>query len=390
MYKLKRLFEYIWFFIILIAAEAVSVFVRNCPNYKDLWIVSERGLDARDNGYHFFKYMTKEHPEINTAYIISKTSPDYKKVSALGRVIYRRSFCHYLSYLLAKVRVSTHIEGYAPDILFFQKTRKLVPCRAKNIFLQHGIIKDDLEFCHADRTNIDMFVCSAVPEYEYVDKVFGYKKGVLQLTGLCRYDNLHRNEKPTHKILYMPTWRSNLRSCSRSTFLASEYFEKNNSLLNSTELAALLEKYDYELIFYPHFEIHRFLDSFDSDNGRVKIADFANNDVQTLLIDSDILLTDYSSVYFDYAYMRKPIVYYQYDEEAFRALHYGKGYFDYRRDGFGKVVETESDVLSELEHILKNNAVPDDIYMQRMNAFFKFSDKNNCKRNYDAITKLLQ
>ena len=53
MYKLKRLFEYIWFFIILIAAEAVSVFVRNCPNYKDLWIVSERGLDARDNGYHF-------------------------------------------------------------------------------------------------------------------------------------------------------------------------------------------------------------------------------------------------------------------------------------------------------------------------------------------------
>ena len=389
MYKLKRIFDYASIFFILITAEIVSFFVRNRPEYKDLWIVSERGIDARDNGYHFFKYINKEHPEINSAYIISKSSADYEKIAKLGRVIQYRSFSHYLSYLLAKVKVSTHIEGYSPDILFFYKYGKHISGKAKKVFLQHGIINNNLEFCHADRTNIDMFVCSAVPEYEYVDKVFGYPKGILQLTGLCRYDNLHRNERLTHKILFMPTWRHSLRTCSRQNFLSSEYFKKYNSLLGSRELNALLEKYDYELIFYPHYEVHRFLDCFATNNDRVKIADFKNNDVQQLLINSDILITDYSSVYFDYGYMRKPMVYYQYDEAAFRAEQYAKGYFDYRRDGFGKVVETETEVIAELDHILGSGIKPDDEYLNRMNSFFKFNDRNNCKRTFEAIQKLL-
>ncbi|MBR0365839.1 MAG: CDP-glycerol glycerophosphotransferase family protein [Clostridia bacterium] len=391
MYRLKRIFEYARFFIVLIAAEIASVFVRSNPLYKDLWIVSERGLDARDNGYHFFKYITREHPEINSAYIISEDSPDREKVASLGRVISYGSFRHYLSYLLAKVRVSSHIDGYAPDILFFNKNKfgKFIPNKSKNVFLQHGIIKDDIEFCHEDNTNIDMFVCSAVPEFEYVEKTYGYKKGIIQLTGLCRYDNLRKNEKPTHKILFMPTWRSSLRTCSRHTFLSSEYFKRYNSFLNSKKLAELLDKYDYELIFYPHYEVQRFLDCFGTDNKRVKIADFKNNDVQQLLIDSDILVTDYSSVYFDYGYMQKPMVFYQFDEQAFRAQQYKKGYYDEKRDGFGNVVETEDEVIAELYHILENGLKPDDIYLKRMTSFYKFSDKNNCKRNFEAVCKLL-
>ena len=373
----------------LLLAEIASLFVRFCGKYKDLWIVSERGTDARDNGYHFFKYVTKEHPEINAAYVIAKNSPDYQKVADLGRVITYGSLCHYISYILAKARISSHIEGYSPDILFFNKYGDFVRKKGKNIFLQHGIIKDDINFCHADRTNLDMFVCSAVPEYEYVDKTYGYKKGILQLVGLCRYDNLKRNEKPTKKILFMPTWRSELRSCSRRAFLESEYFKKYNSLLNSEQLISVLNEYDYELVFYPHFEVQRFLDCFSVSNSRVKIADFKNNDVQDLLINSDILLTDFSSVYFDYGYMRKPVVYYQFDEAEYRSTLYGKGYFDYRRDGFGKVTETEEEAISELTHILENGAVADEMFLERMNAFFKFNDRDNCKRNFEAILKLL-
>ena len=234
-----------------------------------------------------------------------------------------------------------------------------------------------------------MFVCSAVPEYEYVDKTFGYKQGVLQLTGLCRYDNLKKKDIPTRKILFMPTWRSRLRSCSRRSFLMSDYCQKYNSLLNSKRLAELLEKYDYELVFYPHYEVHRFLDCFETNNSRISIADFKNNDVQDLLINSDVLLTDYSSVYFDYGYMRKPVVHYQFDEEEYRTHQYGQGYFEYRHDGFGKITETEEDAIAELEHILENGAVPDDVYLQRMNTFYKFNDKNNCQRNYEAVLKLL-
>ena len=388
MYKLKRLFTYIRVFLEMVAAEAASLFLRKKPAYRDLWIVSERGTEARDNGYHFFKYLRREHPEINAVYIIADHSPDREKVASLGTVIPYGSFKHYLCFILAKYRVSTHIDGYSPDILFFNKFGKLFPDKAKKVFLQHGIIKDDLAFCHAANTNIDMFVCSAVPEYEFIDKHFGYKKGVLQLTGLCRFDNLKKTETPTHKLLFMPTWRSVQRSIDKNTFMQSDYFKVYNAFLNSEALARLLERENYELIFYPHYEVHRFLDCFDTSLPRVKIADFAHNDVQDLLIHSDVLITDYSSVFFDYAYMRKPVVYYQYDENEFRTGHYGKGYFEYRRDGFGDVVETEAELMKSLERIFENHLEPEKLYLDRINAFFSFSDTENCRRNYEAICKL--
>ena len=389
MYKIKRLFTYIFVFLATTAAECVSLFVRGSKTYKDLWIVSERGTEARDNSYHFFKYLRREHPEINAVYIISEDSPDRQKITALGKAVEYGSFRHYLCFVLAKVKVSTHIDGYSPDILFFHKFGKLFPDKSKKIFLQHGIIKDDLAFCHADQTNIDMFVCSAVPEYNYIDRVFGYPKGVLQLTGLCRFDNLVKPDHATRRLLFMPTWRTNLRSCNRRTFLNSDYYQKYDSFLNSEKLAALLETFEYELVFYPHFEVHRFLDCFHADNPRVHIADFKNNDVQQLLIESDILITDYSSVFFDYGYMRKPVVYYQYDEAAFRAVQYKEGYFDYRRDGFGPVTETEDGTVDCIRRILKNGNRPEDVYLDRMNAFYKFNDTKNCERVYKAICSLL-
>ena len=389
MYKIKRIFIYIKVFIIMLAAELASLFVKRSKAYKDLWIVSERGVDARDNAYHFFKFLTKEHPEINSVYIISKSSPDRGKVEPLGELVEYGSFRHYLCYILAKVKVSTHIDGYSPDILFFHKFGKLFPDKSKKIFLQHGIIKDDLAFCHADQTNIDMFTCSAVPEFDFVQANFGYPEGILELAGLCRYDNLKKPEKPTHRILFMPTWRSNLRTCTKSTFAQSEYFQAYNSFLNSENLGKLLEEYDYELVFYPHFEVQRFLDCFETNNPRVIIADFEHNDVQDLLINSDILITDYSSVFFDFAYMRKPTVYYHYNDEEFRANHYKEGYFSYKRDGFGKVVETGDEVVENLRHILDNSLEPDKEYLDKINNFFAFNDADNCKRNFEAICKRL-
>ena len=389
MYKVKRIFIYIRVFLIMLAAEAVSLFVKRSDQYKNLWIVSERGIDARDNGYHFFKYLRTNHPEINSVYIISNDSPDREKVAPLGELVEYGSFRHYLCYILAQVKVSTHIDGYSPDILFFHKFGKFFPDKSKKIFLQHGIMSNDLPFSHADQTDIDMFVCTAVPEYEFIKSTFGYPEGILQLTGLCRYDNLKKTDAPTHKILFMPTWRSNLRTCKKAAFLESEYFKEYNSFLNCSELEELLEKYDYELIYYPHYEIQRFVDCFTTSSDRVKIADFKHNDVQELLINSDILITDYSSVFFDFAYMRKPVVYFHYNDEEFRKNHYKEGYFKIKRDGFGDVATTKEAVVNSLGNILENGLKPDEIYLNRMNAFFCFNDNNNCERNFEAICKLL-
>ena len=51
-----------------------------------------------------------------------------------------------------------------------------------------------------NNVNLDLFVCSAKPEYEYVNSLYGYKDNVVQMLGLCRYDALYKNEQPTKKF----------------------------------------------------------------------------------------------------------------------------------------------------------------------------------------------
>ena len=61
-------------------------------------------------------------------------------------------------------------------------------------------------------------------------------------------------------------------------------------------------------------------------------VDNSEIDIQNLLKDSALMITDYSSVFMDFAYMEKPEIYFQFDEDQFRSTHYAKGYFDYKKD----------------------------------------------------------
>ena len=110
--------------------------------------------------------------------------------------------------------------------------------------------------------------------------------------------------------------------------------------------------------------------------------------MQNLLIKSDVLITDFSSVFFDYGYMEKPMIFYQFDKESFRQQHYEEGYFDYDRDGFGEILYDENDVIDELDRILENGCVLDDKYRKRIDKFFTLRDENNSQRNFEAIKEI--
>ena len=384
---IKKSKDYISCFVNYGAAVIVAPFAKNKEKYKDLWLIAERGIDARDNAYYLFKYITANHPEINIAYAITKDSADRERVEKLGRIINHNSFEHYISLVLSKVKISTHIMGYTPYIDFFVKADKKGIIKGKKIFLQHGIIKDNLTYLYNNNVNLDLFVCSAKPEYEYVKSLYGYKDNVVQMLGLCRYDALYKNEQPTKKVLLMPTWRYNLQGADKKEFVKSEYYKVYSNFLASEKLKNVLEKYNYELLFYPHIEFQRFIDTFKGCE-RVKIVTFNDSTVQNLLIKSDVLITDFSSVFFDYGYMEKPMIFYQFDKESFRQQHYEEGYFDYERDGFGEILYDENDVIDELDRILENGCVLDDKYRKRIDKFFTLRDENNSQRNFEAIKEI--
>ena len=75
--------------------------------------------------------------------------------------------------------------------------------------------------------------------------------------------------------------------------------------------------------------------------------------------------------FFDFAYMGKPVFYYQFDSEEYRAGHYQEGYFSYEKDGFGPVLRTEKDLCSKLLSCLEQNGRAEALYAQRIQKFFE-------------------
>lgn len=384
MRKLKVLVKYMYYLL-----EYYFLFPFSLWKYRnrEIWLVAERGTDARDNGYHFYRYLRENHSDIETYYVITEDSPDRPKVEALGNVVCHGSVRHYLLFLAAKYKISTHIAGYTPYISFYSRYAKLMPWKGKRIFLQHGVIKDDLVDLYREKTDVDIFICGAKPEYDYISANFHYTNEV-KYTGLARYDALH-DAKTKDQILLMPTWRMYLGGCVEQELAQSDYVTKWNAVLHDQRLLDALKRNGRKLVFYPHYEVQKkFLHLFSSEDPSVVIADFDHYDVQQLLMESQLLVTDYSSVFFDFAYMKKPCVYYQFDEDQFYAGHYKRGYFDFREMGFGEVLTNHDELIHTLIDYLENQCQMKEEYAQRSDGFFPLHDTNNCERIFEEIQKL--
>ena len=300
------------------AALCAGVLKVTNPRYRHVWLVSERGREARDNGYHYFAYLRQAHPEINAVYVADPKLPDYDRVAQLGSVVPYRSWRHYLLCAASEMKVSTHVSGYTPDIERYYMLDKLHIVRGKKVFLQHGIMIDDMKWYHYPNVVMDLFVTTLQKERDFVESAFGYPKGVVRRLGLCRYDALLHPHETKRQVLFMPTWRTYaVEGKTQAEFEQTDYFQHWQAVISDPKLEKLLTKYGYDAVFYPHFEVQRFLSAFHTENPHVKIGALGQMDVQTLLMESALLITDFSSIQFDFAYMLKPEIYYQFDEARY-------------------------------------------------------------------------
>lgn len=378
----RRLFQ-LYIVIKLVITKIYVIIFR--VKHDDIWLIAERGVDARDNGYFLYKKIKRDYPNIKVKYVISNDSPDYKKIDESDIIIYR-SFKHFIYYLTSKILISTHLQGYSPnsDVFIKLNYKRILPVRGKQVFLQHGITKDRMFYFDYTYNHLDLFISGAIPEYEFIKKEFGFDDNHLKLTGFARFDNLINKEE--NMILLMPTWRFTHNRQSDNEFLNSEFFERYQNLLLSPRLAKYLEDNNVELYFYPHHETQKFLHYFKISSSSIILASKYDYDVQDLLKRARVLITDYSSVYFDFGYMKKPIIYYQFDYEEYRKYR-DEGYFDYKRDGFGPVVSDDDKLIDYLIEYYKEGLKEE--YLTRITKFFKYQDQNNSQRILDEIFKLL-
>jgi len=122
----------------------------------------------------------------------------------------------------------------------------------------------------------------------------------------------------------------------------------------------------------------------------VRVVTSAQYDLQYLLKSSAVMITDYSSVAFDFAYMNKPLLYFQFDYDKFREGHYQEGYFSYEKNGFGPVCYDVEHLTEEFCRIVENEMEIENKYSNKIKEFFEYRDKENCKRTYEAILDRLR
>ena len=323
--------------------------------YGNCWLLMDRDCKADDNAEHFYRYLLRIKKAGNAFFALRRDSPDWARLEAEGfRLIAFNSMEHYAAFINAALLISSHANGFVLAPLQQRHIRDLV--RWRFVFLQHGVIIHDLSRW-LNTKPIDLFVTTTRAEYasiahEESDYKFSEKEVVL--TGLPRHDRLQTLERKRRSILIMPTWREYLNipddGDPASRFLQSTYAVHWKSLLGSSQIKELSQQHGLDVVFCPHPNVTRHVDKFEVP-AYITVCDALSiPSLQPLFAEAAVLITDYSSVSFDVAYLDKPVLYYQFDDgEIFAVGHiYDRGYFDYAADGLGPVCTTEANLLRQL------------------------------------------
>ena len=217
--------------------------------------------------------------------------------------------------------------------------------------------------------NWDYLISSNKYSTEIFERAFKYHKKFLELgypiNDIFFKDNTEKIEElktklniPKDKkvILYAPTWKDDEKNASWEHFFNLEI-----------DLERLYDKFKNEYVFL--LKMHHLV----SENLVIdeKMKDFAidlsdYDDIQELYIMSDILITDYSSVFFDYAHSRRPILFFVPDLNHYIENVRGL-YLNMEKDLPGPLIKDNDELIYAIENIDK---VSDD-YKERYDEFYE-------------------
>ncbi|MGP9837810.1 CDP-glycerol glycerophosphotransferase family protein [Arthrobacter sp. 179] len=348
---------------------------------KPVWVIGELPYKAQDNGLHFFRFMREFHPEIDAYYVIRRDSPERRNLEGYDHILDYRSKEHIDKVLEADRIVGTHDPGFLYPIRTPEFERRV---KADKIFLQHGVTGAKWMVPNYGKQVSDfqtdlILVCSE-REKEFFVRDFGYAPREVAVTGFTRFDALFAGDvvRNENQILIMPTWRPWLQD--PDYFTDSEYYQRWLELLNSQELDDLKRRDGASIVFCLHPNMQQFSRYFAGDDVRVVIQ--GEVDVQRLMKESSAMVTDYSSVAFDFAFLDRPVVYYQFDADRFPAPH-----ADPTTELPGPVVADQAGVLQALSSMIDRSCRMQDLYHERASRFLTHRKGSNNERTFVAISQ---
>lgn len=357
------------------------------PKKKNLWLFG--AWQARiyaDNSKYLFEYICQFHPEIDAVWI-TRSQAVVNHVRALGYRCYSMGSLAGM-WLAARAEAAFETEGDwdVSPVINREKT--------KVIQLWHGIAGKAASWKDANGNNLwseevgrrfRSYYWMATSE-KYIEVLSGITtvpKERFFITGYPRndtfvtkprnvyFEKMMGEQKNSKWMIYMPTHRN---------------FGKEAINLEAFQMVDNeLKKRNIYMVYKPHFhELKNLLPYEDSFSNIVLAKDQeVYADVYSYLHYFDLLISDYSSVGYDFLCAKKPIILFPYDIEHFRKAD--AGLFDhYEEIPAGPFCYSWEEVINTACELFENDTWKEKREICRL-TFHPFDDGRNCERVYRTV-----
>ena len=351
----------------------------------------------------FFGKSYSDSPKYLYEYLYDKYGDQYRFIWCLNRrtreVKGRPSICrrHSLRYVYYTARAKYFICNTRQPAWF--KKRK------ETVFVEtwHGTplkkLAFDLEDIHAVSQDHKKLFYSQSKEWDYLvsanrfstdvfERAFCFPREKIIETGYPRNDILYSEHagriaeevkrelgipKGKRVILYAPTWRDN------------QFYEKAKYKFTLVlDLERMRREFgnDSVLLLRTHYYIADRLELSGLDNFVYNGSGYG--DVSRLYLVSDICITDYSSVFFDFANLKRPLLFFAYDLEDYKEEIRGM-YLDMEKELPGPVVQTNDELIDALRHLDEVTEQYRERYERFYDKFCHIDDGNAAERVVQAV-----
>ena len=367
------------------------------PRDKNLWVFGT-GKNPNESQRYLYEYIKRKHPEIRCVWIVKKKEHlEYTKKIA-DEAYYHRTVKAIKYMLRARVFLTSygtdgfgvfHLHGGAIMVRLFH----YIPIKAPNRNLKMKLYKfrNFLEILSGERA--DIAVASSEYDKRFIECQYGDLVKEIVITGKPKSDIFF--EKIDRDKLIKKWIGSDITFSKVICYLPSHRINKEKSDIeinmhlrddwNEDEMEKFLEENNAILIIKKHPSYHKENESLKKGKRIIHLPTITNT--QDILRASDILITDYSTVFVDYLLLDRPIIFTPFDLDHFKRV---RGFFfDYERMAPGPKVTTFKSIIKEIDTYIKNPEKDGELRRSIRRIFYKYIDNKSCERVTAEILKRL-
>ena len=336
-----------------------------------VWLMGENvGSSANNNSFYFWKHVVAKTDDIDKYFVMTKSPKNkavYRSLSPKEKkfIIWKNTAKHFKIYYQSDMFfVSLSYKDVLPDKIF-KKSLSFLTTKPI-IYLQHGTLGIKALGYRGDAYNNNMFrfiyynknikdTFKERNQFRDYQLYYGiYPPRYIEL--VKRHQEYSKTPKTGKNILWFPTWREYFGNNTQTENLLAEM----KNILGNERLANYLEQTSSTFTvclhqFFDEGKISYFKENIKTD--RIKLVHANSVDVLNELACNDVLITDYSSVGFDFTTLDKPVILYQPDLQTYLA----------NRSLYCTIDELKESSVSETEELI--DTVVNETYT--INEFFK-------------------